>query len=86
MGKLIDRDVAIQKIQEFAENSDYVMEHDDAERILRGLPDMDPVHAVGGCWCCECEFVHGTGDIRDCVLTGLKVKPGDFCSHGSLRL
>lgn len=56
---------------------------------LKSLPAIDPVHAVGGCYCRECIFSRGDGEkALECHLVAAGwtiVQAADFCSRGRRR-
>ena len=51
---------------------------------LGDMPELDPIHAAGGCYCYECEHCNGNqcrirkGSWGEALRVGLH----DFCSDG----
>lgn len=61
----------------------------EADRVIRALPTIDPVHAAGACYCRECRFADiGGNDVESwcyCKVKYRNIYPTDFCSCGQLR-
>ena len=68
----------------------------EADRVIRALPTIDPVHAANGCYCWECKYYREFRTNRNkqlmrlCYRMGKHdmeycVKPDDFCSYGRRR-
>ena len=66
-----------------------------ALRLVDSVPEIDPVHAAGGCYCHECEYYKPGkhfADINFCHRLplyadkgGLNTADDDFCSRGRRR-
>lgn len=62
----------------------------EADRVIRALPTIDPVHAAGACYCRECKYARKVDKqepkykcvniCRDGCTQWLG--SDDFCSHG----
>lgn len=55
-------------------------------------PEIDPVHAAGGCYCRECKKCDGfpgpdiePGEVGICAITNLVVKPDGWCRWSKQR-
>lgn len=51
------------------------------EQIKR-MPTVDPVHAVGGCYCRECKYWLGDHVCDLDCNHEMHTSPDDFCSRG----
>lgn len=50
---------------------------------IAAVPTIDPVHAVGGCYCWECRYWRPTHDDEGkCYQTGCMTLENGFCSYG----
>lgn len=52
---------------------------------INELPEVDPVHAAGGCYCRECVHLEISGCYGECGRRTGIVLPNDFCSYGRRR-
>lgn len=52
----------------------------EADRVIRALPTIDPVHAAGACYCRECK--HWQEHYDYCKEFAAERNQGDFCSYG----
>lgn len=55
----------------------------EADRVIRALPTIDPVHAAGACYCRECK--HWKEHYDYCKEFAAERNQGDFCSRGQRR-
>ena len=55
----------------------------EADRVIRALPTIDPVHAAGACYCRECKHCQEHYDY--CKEFAEERNQGDFCSRGQRR-
>ena len=54
---------------------------------IENAPNIDPVHAAGGCYCRECNFWDSDGRCEP-LKNGLIIEftePNDFCSYGERK-
>lgn len=62
----------------------------EADRVIRALPTIDPVHAADGCYCEECTHLlrsNSSTEYHLCMRSRWpqKVDLDDFCSCGEKR-
>ena len=53
--------------------------------LIDTAPEIDPVHAAGGCYCWECVNLGSSifdNDLFYCGYWGYSVYKDDFCSRG----
>ena len=56
----------------------------EADRVIRALPTIDPVHAAGACYCRECR-TYNKPRLGWCSHHMDRENPDDFCSWGKRR-
>lgn len=56
----------------------------EADRVIRALPTIDPVHAAGACYCRECRN-YNKPRLGWCSHHMDRENPDDFCSWGKRR-
>mgnify|MGYP001636756493 FL=1 len=56
----------------------------EADRVIRALPTIDPVHAAGACYCRECRN-YNKPRLGWCSHHMDRENPDDFCSWGQRR-
>lgn len=56
----------------------------EADRVIRALPTIDPVHAAGACYCWECRN-YNKPRLGWCSHHMDRENPDDFCSWGKRR-
>ena len=56
----------------------------EADRVIRALPTIDPVHAAGACYCRECRN-YNKPRLGWCSHHMDRENPDDFCSYGQRR-
>ena len=56
----------------------------EADRVIRALPTIDPVHAAGACYCRECRN-YNKPRLEWCSHHMDRENPDDFCSYGQRR-
>lgn len=56
----------------------------EADRVIRALPTIDPVHAAGACYCRECRN-YNKPRLGWCSHHMDRENPDDFCSYGKRR-
>lgn len=52
------------------------------QKTLKKIKPIDPVHAVGGVYCRECEYYYKNIDTMWCAFADCRANKNDFCSHG----
>ena len=91
--RLIDADRAA-SIENLDQYSDLVAALGDVQTvrdILSDAPTIDPIHAVGACYCLECEHWTGIALGMRCKLYSFPPnawvysQPDDFCSRGQRK-
>lgn len=56
----------------------------EADRVIRALPTIDPVHAAGACYCRECRN-YNKPRLGWCSHHMDRENPDDFCIYGKRR-
>lgn len=87
--KLIDANPIIEKYKDYEYFSGYE-DFDDGVEVgvlfivdeLENTPEIDPVHAVGKCYCKECWYYTEWGECKE---FGDIMKPDEFCSRGVIK-
>ena len=60
----------------------------EADRVIRALPTIDPVHAAGACYCRECKhYDHGCCVVKRYIGDDhiISMPQDGFCSFGRRR-
>lgn len=55
-----------------------------ADLEIKHAPTIDPVHAAGGCYCCECVCCDRDGAIGYCNMMQHYTSMTGYCSHGGV--
>jgi hypothetical protein len=84
--RLIDLEALKKKMCELC-NQDYSDEPCEPSdcvfyNAIENIPSIDPVHAAGACYCCECQEFDADGGFGYCNHWQRWVASGDFCSKG----
>ena len=68
-------------------NAEELMGLEIAIADLGDMPTIDPIHAIGGCYCHECEYYKDDCCVirKDSWGCQLGVGPHDFCSNGCVK-
>lgn len=65
----------------FRHNLEYC-DDEDLDEWIDEQPTIDPVHAAGGCYCCECVCCDRDGAIGYCSIMQHYTSMTAYCSYG----
>lgn len=77
--RLIDKDETLNRIYNMYECEWY--------GEIKAMPEIDPVHAAGGCYCRECRIRTGRETQKTvwCGYHNCSMRKNDFCSMGKME-